>query len=134
MRLVVDTGVFSAALSRRRRQLLDSHVEALLGNQLFLSVVTVAELRYGAIVADWGSPRRERVEAAIAATTVVPVTDALLSTMAELRAACRRLGHPLADPVHGNDLWIAATALHIGAALATADQIFVGVPALVLVP
>ena len=101
MRLVVDTGVFSAALSRRRRQLFDTHVEALRGNQLFLSVVTVAELRYGAIVADWGSPRRERVEAAISATTVVPVTDALLSAMAELRADCRRIGHPLADPVHG---------------------------------
>ena len=134
MRLVVDTGVFSAALSRRRRQLFASHVESLLGNQLFLSVVTVAELRYGAIVADWGSPRRERVESAIAATTVVPVTDALLSTMAELRAACRRLGHPRADPVHGNDLWVAATALHIGAALTTADRVLVGVPALVLVP
>ena len=134
MRLVVDTGVFSAALSRRRRQLFDPQVGTLRGNQLFLSVVTVAELRYGAIVAEWGSPRRERVEAAIAATTVVPVTDALLTTMAELRAACRRAGHPLADPVHGNDLWIAATALHIGAALVTADQIFAGTPSLVVVP
>ena len=54
MRLVVDTGVFSAALSRRRRQLFDPHVEALRGNQLFLSVITVAELRYRAIVAEWG--------------------------------------------------------------------------------
>jgi len=96
--------------------------------------LAVAELRYGAIVADWGSPRRERVEAAIAATTVVLVTDALLSTMAELRAARRRLGHPLADPLHGNDLWVAATALHIGTALTAADQMFAGVPALVLVP
>ena len=94
----------------------------------------MAELRYGAIVAEWGSPRRQRVEAAIAATTVVPVTDALLTTMAELRAACRRIGHPLADPVHSNDLWIAATAQHVGAALATADQLFAGVPTLVLVP
>ena len=84
-------------------------------------------------MADWGSPRRERVEAAISATTVVPVTDALLSAMAELRAECRRTGHPLADPFHGNDLWIAATASHIGAALVTADQIFTGDPGLTVV-
>jgi predicted nucleic acid-binding protein len=134
VRLVVDTGVFSAAPSRRRRQLFDTHVQALSGNQLFLSVVTVAELRYGAIVTDWGIPQRERVEATISATTVVPVTDALLSAMAELRADCRRIGHPLADPFHGNDLWIAATASHIGAVLVTADQIFTGVPDLTLVP
>lgn len=102
------------------------------GNQLFLAAVTVAELRYGALVADWGPPRRDRLEAAIAATTVVPVTDRFLTAMAELRAACRRVGHPLADSMHGNDLWIAATALHIGAALVTADRVFSDVPGLTL--
>ena len=66
--------------------------------------------------------------------TVVPVTDAVLSAMAELRAARRRIGHPLADPLHGNDLWIAATASHNGAVLATGDQIVAGVPGLVLLP
>ena len=134
MRLVVDTGVFSAALSRRRRQAFEPHIEALRNNQLFLSVVTVAELRYGAIVAEWGDPRRARVEGAIATTTVVPVTDALLTRIAEMRAACRQIGHPLADRVHTNDLWIAATAVHIDAAVVTADRIFAGVPELVVVP
>lgn len=101
---------------------------------MFLSAVTVAELRYGAIVAEWGAPRLERIEAAIAATTVVPVSDAFLTTIAELRAACRRIRHPLAQHVHSNDLWIAATARHIDAALVTADSVFVGVPSLVIVP
>lgn len=134
MRLVVDTGVFSAALSRRRRQSFEPHIDALRNNQLFLSVVTVAELRYGAIVAEWGTPRRARVEAAVATTTVVPVTDALLTRIAEVRAACKHLGHPLADRLHSNDLWIAATALHIDAAVVTADHIFTGVPDLVVLP
>ncbi len=53
MRLVVDTGVFSAALSRRRRARFDEEVKRLAGNQLFLAAVTVAELRYGALVADY---------------------------------------------------------------------------------
>ena len=55
MRLVVDTGVLSAALSKRRRQALDGYVTALQGHQVFLSIATVAELRYGALLAEWGS-------------------------------------------------------------------------------
>jgi len=35
------------------------------GNQVFLAAVTVAELRYGALVAGWGAPRRERLEQVI---------------------------------------------------------------------
>lgn len=132
MRLVVDTGVFSSALSRRRRQMFEAQVASLRGNQIFLAAATVAELRYGAIIAEWGAPRRQRVEQAIAATTVVPVSDGLLTTMAELRAACRRAGHPLADRIHGNDLWIAASAIHIDAPVVTADAIFIGAPGLML--
>lgn len=47
VRLVVDTGVFSAALSRRRRAEFDRQVTILAGNQFFLAASTVAELRYG---------------------------------------------------------------------------------------
>jgi predicted nucleic acid-binding protein len=50
--------------------------------------------------------------------------------VAELRAACREVGHPLADRIHANDLWIAASAVHIAAALVTADSIFEGAPGL----
>ena len=134
MRLVVDTGVFSAALSRRRRQAFDAHVAALRGHQLFLSVATVAELRYGALVAEWESSRLERLEAAIESTTVVPVSNELITVVAETRAACRRIAHPLADQAHTSDLWIAATALCIDAALVTADNLFNEVPGLVPYP
>ena len=100
MRLVVDTGVFSATLYRRRQPMFDEPVRRLQGHQIFLAAVTVAELRYGAIIAEWGAPRRRRIETAIAETTVVPVTDALIVAVAELRAACRQVGHPLADRIH----------------------------------
>lgn len=132
MRLVVDTGVFSAALSRRRRAEFDRQVNFLAGNQVFLAASTVAELRYGALFAEWGEPRRSQLEQAIETTTVIPVSDALLTTLAELRFACRRLGQPLADPVHANDLWIAASAVHTGLALVTADRVFASVPGLEL--
>lgn len=132
MRLVVDTGVFSAALSRRRRAEFDRQVTFLAGNQLFLAASTVAELRYGALVAEWGELRRGRLEQAIETTTVIPVSDGLLTAMAELRFACRLIGHPLADPVHASDLWIAASAFHMGFVLVTADRVFNGVPGLEL--
>lgn len=102
------------------------------GHQVFLAAVTVAELRYGAFVAGWGDQRRQRLEQSIAATTVVPVSDALLTTAAELRHACRQAGHALHEPVHANDLWIAASAVHIGAPLLTADEVFHDVPGLKL--
>ena len=100
------------------------------GHQIFLAAVTVAELRYGALVAGWGEQRRQRLEQSIAATTVVPVSDALLTATAELRHACRRVGDALHEPVHSNDLWIAASAVHIGAPLLTADAVFADVPGL----
>jgi predicted nucleic acid-binding protein len=63
---------------------------------------------------------------------VVPVTNALLTDVAELRFACRQVGHPLADRIHANDLWVAASAHHIGAALVTADEVFTDAPGLTL--
>ena len=132
MRIVVDTGVFSASISRRRRQRLESKVALMAGHQIFLAAVTVSELRYGALVAGWGEARRERLEQVIGTTTVVPVSDRLLTSAAELRFACREAGHPLHDRSHANDLWVAASALNIGAPLLTADAVFDDTPGLTL--
>lgn len=132
MKILVDTGVFSASISRRRRARFDSHVGLMAGHQVFLAAVTVAELRYGALVAGWGDDRRRRLEQTIGATTVVPVSDTLLTEVAELRHACRLAGHALHDRVHANDLWIAASAIHIMAPLLTADSVFGGVAGLAL--
>ena len=70
------------------------------------------------------------LEASIQSTTIVPVTDALLDAVAELRYRCRLLGHPLHDRAHGNDLWIAASALEHGAGLLTRDAHFAHVDGL----
>jgi predicted nucleic acid-binding protein len=132
VRVVVDTGVFSASLSPRRRIALEPRARRLAGNQIFLAAVTVSELRYGALVAEWGALRRAQLEEAIRRTTVVPVSDRLLSRLAEVRYACRRAGHPLAAPAHANDLWVAASAIHLEAPLLTADGIFHDTPGLTL--
>lgn len=100
------------------------------GNQIFLSAVTVSELRYGALVAEWGDARRRRLEDSISATTLVPVTDNLLTRIAQLRFACRIASHPLHQRGHASDVWIAASAIHIGAPLLTADKVFEDTPGL----
>ena len=51
MRILVDTGVFSASISHRRRARFETQVGLMAGHQIFLAAVTVAELRYGALVA-----------------------------------------------------------------------------------
>lgn len=68
----------------------------------------------------------------IRTTTLVPVSDRLLTTAAELRFACREAGHPLHDRSHANDLWVAASTLHVGAPLLTADAVFEDTPRLTL--
>jgi len=95
VRIVVDTGVFSASISRRRRQRFETQIALMAGNQIFLAATTVSELRY-------------------------------------VRFACRRVGHPLHDRSHTNDLWIAASAVHIDAPLLTADHVFEDAPGLTL--
>jgi len=132
VKVVVDTGVFSASLDPSRRLALASHVRHLNGNQLFLAAATVAELRFGALLAEWGERRRQLLEARMASATAIPITDSLLTTVAELRMACRAAGHPLADRLHTNDLWIAASAVHIDAPIVSADGIFRDVPGLAL--
>ena len=131
-RVLVDTGVFSASMSRRRREYFERHVRAMAGQRVFLAAQTVVELRYGALVAGWGETRRLRLEAGMAGTTIVPVTNALMTEVAELRYECRRIGHSLASEAHAADLWIAASARHIDALLLTADGIFADCPGIVL--
>jgi hypothetical protein len=55
---------------------------------------------------------------------VIPVSDGLLTTVAEVRLACRSAGHPPADRVHANDLRVAAGTIHIAASLLTTDNVF----------
>lgn len=56
------------------------------------------------------------------------LADAIADVYARIKLATQRQG----TTVDENDLWIAATALHLGAVLVTADSDFQRVPGLVL--
>lgn len=129
--VVVDTDVYSArllpnsALARRYEPLLVGRVE-------FISFQTVAEVRYGALLRNWGTTRLRRMETEIARTEVVHSGSELIRTYAELRVAGQRIGHALCQREHDADRWIAATALRLGVPLVSNDGVFENTPGLEL--
>ncbi len=134
---VVDTNVYSRVVLKRSKRTseYDRFVAILQGRPLVFAVQTVAELRFGAIVARWGERRRQELEKQIERVTVIPVDDALASVYADLKAHCRRHGSGLGQRDHDGDRWIAATALHAGLTLVTNDRIFIDAhPNLILEP
>ena len=93
---------------------------------------TVAEARYGALSAGWGTTRLERLSRLIARARVLPVDIDTIETVAQLRNDCREIGHGLHQRNHNADLWIAATAIRWSIPLVAHDSIFTGCPRLEL--
>lgn len=132
--VVLDTMAMSAIVNEARRPDVAARYRSVIaGRAILISVVTVSELRYGAIVAEWGEFRRRGLEREIARATAVEADDTLASTSAELKAACRAVGHALAQKVHDADRWIAATAIVRDLDLISDDVVFEQVPGLSLV-
>lgn len=128
--LVVDTNVFAAVLGKDPAGLVKTYSADLTGSRLVVSFQTVAELRYGAMAANWGQTRIEAMEERLAGAVAIPPHDELATEWAQLRLDCRQAGHPLHDKVHHADLWIAATARRVDAPLVTHDRVFRGIPGL----
>jgi len=103
--LLLDTDVFSwITWQRDRFREFDALVK---GHVLALSFATVAELRAGVIIGDWGEKRRRKLEERITRYVVLTATDPVTQRFAEIYARFRgQLKH---DGI--NDMWIAATAL-----------------------
>lgn len=131
--VVVDTTVFGAVLGKDRHGLTKTYANDLTGARLVISFQTVAELRYGALAANWGTRRTDEMEKRIRVAALIPPHDDLAHQWAALRYECRKVGHPLHDKVHHADLWIAATARLVGVPLVTHDGVFRGTPDLTVI-
>jgi len=106
--VVLDTGVFGARLAPEwavTRRAVSADLE---GRPAVISFVTVAELEYGARLADWGPDRLRRLEYEVGRAEIVWPGPHL--TDATLRAWCVRTGG-LGQKEHEADRWVAATAL-----------------------
>lgn len=126
---MVDTDVYSSGLLRDS-VLAERYQPLLAGRPPILCFQTLAELRYGASLRGWGTARLRRLEALIAAAKVIHSGPDLISAYIELRVACERQGHGLAQREHDADRWIAATAIRLGVPLVSNDGIFEAAPGL----
>jgi predicted nucleic acid-binding protein len=102
--VLVDTNVFTARL-RERSPLATLYAKHLFGQRIALAPQTVAEGRYGALNANWGPARQERLARLVARARILPVDIATIEAVAELRNQCRMIGHPLHQSNHNADLW-----------------------------
>ena len=102
---MVNTNIISYADNEHS---LWQHYEPILDGQTLLIVAqTVAELRYGALLRNWGTRRRARLKRLMESCTTVYPNDTICTLWAELRASRDRKGRP----IDAADAWIAATAL-----------------------
>lgn len=85
------------------------------GSELVISFMTMAEMRQGALEANWGPRRWDVLEAYLADFSVLHSDGILCSTWAAVRNESARKGRPMSSA----DAWIAATALVLSAPLVT---------------
>jgi predicted nucleic acid-binding protein len=129
--VILDTDVFSYLQGRRPQA--RRYAPLLVDVAVAIAFPTVAELHFGARKGRWGAAQTRRLEEDIRRLAVLPVDDDLPRLCGRLRADAAGIGHPLGQPRHANDLWIAACAVHYGLPLLTGNtRHFAGLPGLEL--
>jgi predicted nucleic acid-binding protein len=113
-RLVVDTDVASF-LFKWHPELAPRYVHIVRGPELVVSFMTLAEMRQGALDANWGTRKRDVLETYLADFSVLHSDGPLCSLWAAVRNESLRKGRQMSSA----DAWIAATALALSAPLVT---------------
>ncbi len=113
-RLVVDTDVASF-IFKWHPEFAPRYVDIVRGSELIVSFMTLAEMRQGALDANWGPRKCAVLEAYLADFSVLHSDSLLCSTWAAVRNESTQKGHPIGAA----DAWIAATALVLAAPLVT---------------
>jgi tRNA(fMet)-specific endonuclease VapC len=113
-RLVVDTDVASFVF-KWHPEFAPKYVSMIRGSELIVSFMTVAEMRQGALDANWGTRKRDVLDAYLAEFSMLHSNNALCSTWAKIRNQSVRKGRQMSSA----DAWIAATALLLSAPLVT---------------
>ena len=116
--LVLDTSVASMIVDER--QTLSLYAPHLRSGLSLLPFQTVAEMRLGAQLANWGETRRSRLEQFFADVLIQKYNDDLVHCWVRIMHEARQVGRRL----ESGDGWIAATALLLNAPLLTHDKDF----------
>src|SRR6266404_1277251 len=113
-RLVVDTDVASFVF-KWHPEFAPRYVAIVRGAEWVVAFATLAEMRQGALDANWGPRKSEVLEAYLADFSVLHSDSLLCSTWAALRNESMRKERQMSSA----DAWIAATALVLSAPLVT---------------
>jgi predicted nucleic acid-binding protein len=121
--LVCDTSFVSHLRRRKQAPARYDHwdvttVDRVKGARLAVSIVTIAELRFGQLHGGWGVRRIVESERALARFLPLTIDDPYLDEWARLRNNAIARGIAIGD----NDLWIAATASVRESVLVTCDR------------
>jgi tRNA(fMet)-specific endonuclease VapC len=106
MTYLLDTDIFSA-IAREPNAALRRRIEAMPLQDLALSIVTVAEVRYGQALNPLAVKLHQRVDALLDAFQRLPLGWNAVPHYAAVRAHLQKKGTPIGQ----NDLWLAAHAL-----------------------
>ena len=113
-RLVIDTDVASF-IFKWHLEFAPRYVDIIRGAELVVSFMTVAEMRQGALDANWGPRKCDVLETYLADFSVLHSDSFLCSTWAAVRNESVRKGRQMSSA----DAWIAATALVLSTPLVT---------------
>ena len=126
--VLLDTNIVSYMFKQdSRAQLYATH---LIGNELAIAMMTVAELFQWSALRKWGKPRIQRLEQLLESYTILPVDIDLCRQWADVRARRTNAGSPISP----QDAWIAATSLRYQIPLVTHNPIdYANIPNLTLI-
>lgn len=113
---MLDTNIVSEAM-RNPRGAASKRIQEIEGGLICCSIVVAAELRFGA-AKHGGSVWIERVDQALSALTVLPLSVPVDAVYGDIRATLERSGTPIGP----NDLLIAAHAVASNMILVTANE------------
>jgi predicted nucleic acid-binding protein len=122
---LLDTNVVSEAMRKSPSAVVLGWLAAQAEESLFISAITVGELRRGALVLDEGKKRRALllwIETGVKAGfagRILPVDTEVMEEWAQLQVATEKAGRPLP----AMDSLIAATVLAHGLTLATRNTV-----------
>ncbi|CAM5388748.1 PIN domain-containing protein [Thauera mechernichensis] len=127
MHYLLDTNIFIAAL--KAHPAVRTRLESVPASSIVVSPIVLGELETGVEKSAQVERNRARLHEVVAGLAVSPLDATVSGHYAWIRAALERQG----TPIGGNDLWIAAQALALGAMLVT-DNVreFGRVPGLVV--
>ena len=122
---LLDTNILSEIRRLKPEPRVLTFIAARPLEQLYISAVTLAELRFGIELLSEGSSRRDELNAWLTNTIrpmfdqrVLPITEEIMFRWRVLVEQGRKAGHTFSQP----DLIIAATALHHGFTMVTRDR------------